>query len=516
MRSSARRNRRRKIAFLVLTLALASACGARTSKPASPEPPLPADHRPARPPADPYRQLQDDLERLFTDPRAAHAHWAVNVFSLHTGRTLFSSNASRFMVPASNQKLLTTAVAAERLGWDFRFTTRILATGPIDGEGVLTGDLIVVSNGDPTINPRHPERWQAFDDWARALRAGGLTTINGNLIGDDNAFAEPGWGLGWAWDNLQYGYGAPVSALQFNENQIELTIGPGAAPGTRATISTSPIGNGMSIDHGVDTGPAGTRTSIELERVPGTGVLHVRGVIAADARPTTVTAATDDPTRMYLSALGEALGRHGISVGGRMMDIDEVRVAPDIAAAREMIVDRSPPLSEIIDVANKWSRNIYAETLLYALAPPGEPATAARGIDVLRQTLRAWGLADASYLPRDGSGLSRYDFVTADALTLLLTYLWRHPAHTDRFRSALPVAGQSGTIAERMKGTDAAGRVWAKTGTLSHVRTLSGYLVTTSGEPLVVSILVNNFQVPAATVDAIIDEALVRLVRFAH
>jgi D-alanyl-D-alanine carboxypeptidase/D-alanyl-D-alanine-endopeptidase (penicillin-binding protein 4) len=335
-------------------------------------------------------------------------------------------------------------------------------------------------------------------------------------VGEDIAGAERGWGRGWAWDTLQYGYGAPVSALQFNENQVELLIGPGKEPGARAFISTSPLGNGLVIDNGVDTAPAGTRTSIELGRIPGEPHLYVRGVIAVDSKGTSVTASIDNPTRMYLNALREALARHNIYLGGSAMDVDDLRVAPDLAKATELVVYRSAPLSEIVDVTLKWSRNLYAETLLYAIAPPGEPATAARGVEVMRDTLRRWGILPDFYLPRDGSGLSRYDFVTADALTWLLTYLWSDPAHAEPFRRALPVSGVSGSLAERMKGTPAEGRVWAKTGTLSHVRALSGYVMTAAGEPIAFSILTNNFRVPSSEVDAIVDKALVRLVQFTH
>jgi D-alanyl-D-alanine carboxypeptidase/D-alanyl-D-alanine-endopeptidase (penicillin-binding protein 4) len=511
MRFSARPSRRRSRTSLAATLGaclLAAACASRS--------PAPDLQLPAARASDPYEQLRQDLQRLFEDPAVAHAHWGVSVFSLRSGRTLYSSGAAHFMVPASNQKFLTTAVAAERLGWDFRFTTRVLATGPVAADGTLNGDLIIVGSGDPTINRRHPERWGAFDNWARALRDKGVKVINGHVIGDDNAFAEPGWGLGWAWDNLQYGYGAPVSALQFNENQIEVMVGPGLAIGARAIIATSPLGSGLLIENAVETAPIGTPTNIDISRIPGTPTLHVRGVIAADAKPATVTAAADNPTRLYLSAFREALSRQGIFVGGSMLDIDDVRHPPDRRQATELIVDHSAPLSEIVDVTMKWSRNIYAETLLYALSPPGRPATATPGIELMNETLQRWGIAPDAYLARDGSGLSRYDFVSADALIGLLTYLWRDPKHADVYRSTLPVAGVSGTLAERMKGTAAEGRVWAKTGSLSHVRTVSGYALTTAGEPLAFAILANNFRVPARDVDAITDKALVALVQFAH
>ena len=179
--------------------------------------------------------------------------WSAAVHSLRHGETLYSLNSFRLQVPASNQKQLTAAVAAERLGWDYRYTTRIYATGAVDGNGALNGDLVVVSDGDPTINPRHPERWAIFDEWGKQLAAKGIRTITGHLIGDDNAFEEPGWSPGWAWDDLAFGYGAAASALQYHENQVELLIGPGREAGARAIISVSPPGSGLIVDHQVTT-----------------------------------------------------------------------------------------------------------------------------------------------------------------------------------------------------------------------------------------------------------------------
>ena len=493
---------RRLCAALVVAILL-PACAARTGTPTGRPPIASLDAR---------ELLTRELRALFHDPAVDHVHWAVNFYSLQKRETLYSLNAAQFMVPASNQKLLTAAVAAERLGWDFRFTTRVLATGPIDDEGTIAGDVIIVGNGDPSINPRHPDRWRAFDDWAAALKAKGVKIINGTLIGDDNAFAEPGWGTGWAWDNLAYGYGAPASALQYHENQVDVLVGPGMAPGSRAIISTAPLGSGLVVDHDVRTTDAGGETRVDIARIPGTAYLSVHGQIAADAKPVSITASVDNPTRFYLNALREALGRHGIFVSGGVADVDDVRAPPRLDGLIELIVDTSPPLSELIDVMMKWSRNIYAETMLLAAGGDGERATAASAMEQLRLTLDQWGVPPEQYSPRDGSGLSRYDYVTANALTGLLLYLWADPKHAQLFQATLPVAGVSGTLANRMKGTPAEGRVRAKTGTLSHVRALSGYLTTLDGDTVVFAMIANNFRLPSAEIDAIMERALTRVI----
>jgi D-alanyl-D-alanine carboxypeptidase/D-alanyl-D-alanine-endopeptidase (penicillin-binding protein 4) len=461
-------------------------------------------------------QLRRDLQAIFGTRAVDHAQWSVIVKSLRSGDTLYTLNSNRLQVPASNQKLITSAVAAERLGWDYRYTTRIYATAPISADGTIDGNLVVTSNGDPTINPRHPERWGVFDEWAQHLAARGIRLIGGLLIGDDNAFAEPGWAPGWSWDDIALGYGASVSALQYNENQVELLIGPGQEAGARAIISTSPAGSGLTVDHQVTTAPAGAETRVTFERIPGSKILSVRGEVALGAPALTEYAAVPNPTEMYVNALREALARHGIFLGGVgvPVDIDDVRLVPDLTKATLLIEDRSPPLSEIIDVTLKWSRNIYAETLVMSMAPEGQPATTEAGLMALKETMEAWQIPAESYLARDGSGLSRYDYLSADALLALLTRVWSEPKLAATFKTALPVAGVSGSLANRMRETPAQGRVFAKTGSMSQVRSLAGYVTTLSEEPLVFAIIVNGFRVPSREIDAIVHQALVRLVSY--
>ncbi len=499
-----------KAAAFVVALVLATACAswqtAGAQAPTLAEALANPDH---------HEQLRRDLRGIFSARSVDHGLWAVAVHSLKRGETLYSSNSFRLQVPASTQKVLTTAVAAERLGWDYRYVTRLYATGPVI-DGRLEGDLVVVGNGDPTVNPRHPERWTAFDDWARRLAASGVRIITGHLIGDDNAFAEPGWGLGWSWDDLALGYGAPVSALQYNENQVELGVGPGLSAGSLAIITVSPPGIGLTLDRDVVTAPAGEPSRLSLEREPGASVLKIRGQVALGAAPLTATAAVPNPTVFYLSAVREALLRHGIVVAGDLADIDAVAMPPDMAKATLLLEDRSASLFEIVDTINKWSRNLYAETLLRSLSPPGVPATTEAGLKVLAETLGRWGVSGDYYLARDGSGLSRYDYLTPDALIGVLTYLWINPDLAENFRSSLPVSGVSGSLAQRLKGTGGEARVWAKTGSMSQVRSLAGYVVTEEGEPLVFAFMVNGFRVPAREIDAAMDQALLRLVAFKH
>ena len=459
-------------------------------------------------------QLRRDLGGIFTQPAIDHALWSVLVRSLKHDDALHGLNASRMQTPASTMKLVSAAVAAERLGWDYRYTTRIFATGPLSSGGDLDGDLVIVSNGDPSINTRHPDRSGAFDAWAKQLHAKGVRRVGGQLIGDDNAFAEPGWAVGWAWDDLSLGYGTAVGALQYNENQVEVMVGPGLEPGARAIISVSPPGSGLILDHAVTTVAAGLPSGFSFERVPGSNMLRVSGQMAVDSRAISADASVPNPTILYLNALREALARNGIFVGGNPLDIDDARVKPDYAMATLLLEDRSAPLTEIIDACLKWSLNEYSETLLRSVAPPGGEATTEAGLAVVRDTLSKWGISPERYVARDGSGLSRNDYLSPDVLVQLLTAIWRDPRHLEPFKATLPVAGVSGTLANQLRDTPAAGRVWAKTGSMSNVRALSGYLMTLDNEPIVFSFVATGFHVPSSQIDAAMNQALLRLVRY--
>jgi D-alanyl-D-alanine carboxypeptidase/D-alanyl-D-alanine-endopeptidase (penicillin-binding protein 4) len=495
------------VAGAFLTLATLAGCGANPKPVTTAAPPSISQ------PLSQIDQLRRDLRAIFTAPDVDHANWSVAVKSLKTDELLFAMNSNKMLTPASNQKLITAAVAAERLGWDYRYSTRIYATGPL-ANGDLDGDLVIVSDGDPTINPRHPDRWAAFDAWAKQLYEQGIRRVGGQLIGDDSAFAEPGWGTGWAWDDLSVDYGTAIGGLQYNENALELLIGPGLEAGSRAIISVSPPGSGIILNHAVTTVAADQPSRIGIERIPGSNFITVNGQMALGARAVKADVAAPNATILYLNALREALARNGIFVGGNPLDIDDARIKPDYAKATLLLEDHSSPLASIIDVNLKWSTNEYSETMLRSLAGMPSEATADAGLVKLKETLQQWGIANDLYVARDGSGLSRNDYVAPDALIALLTHVWKDPKLKDTFQSTLPQAAVSGTLASRMKNTVAAERVWAKTGSMSNVRSLSGYLMTLDGEPMVFSFMTNGYHVADSRVDAVMDEALVRLVKF--
>ena len=459
--------------------------------------------------------LRTDLASYYRVPAFQNAVWGVLVRSLKTGETLFALNPGTLVMPASNMKVVTTAAAAERLGWDFTFRTTVVAAGPIEA-GVLKGDLVVVGSGDPTLGGRPTDGPAIVDRWAEAIRARGITAIEGRVIGDDNAFEDEGLGSGWAWDDLAYGYSTPIGGLDFSENTVTLAFRPGAAVGDPVTIEARPDGSNLQIASTVKTAASDGRLDIELRRLPGSLHLDVTGSVPIGRTDVTQTVSVDNPTDFVVRAFRQALINQGIRVSGDAVDVDSLPAPPDLTSAETLVSYTSPPLAEIGKVLLKVSQNLYADTLLKAMGRPavGGPATARDGRKAVQDVLQGWGIAPDRYIQADGSGLSRYNYLNADVLVAVLTRMYRDERHRVPFTDALPVAGVDGTLAGRMKGTKAQGNARAKTGSIANTRALSGFVTSADGEPLVFSMIAGNFNAPAADAVAIIDRAVVRLAEF--
>ena len=498
---------RRGLRAAALGVLLVSGCAVKPPTRASSPPPLAPAPSPEETRLERLAAVVDSVLSERTFDRATTAFVAR---SLATGETLYRRNGRAWLVPASTMKVITAVAAGARLGWGFRFETRLVAMGPVVN-GTLTGDLVVVGSGDPTINPRHPSRAAAFDDWARALSAQGIRRITGHVVGDDSAMEQPGWGIGWAWDDLAVGYGAAYGALQFNDNEAEVTVGPGATPGAPPVVYVSPSNHGLFLDVQAVTAAADAEASLAMSRVPGTRFLDVTGRVPLGAAPASEMVAVANPTLFFAAELRATLMRHGITVDGAAMDIDEQSERPRAADGATLLLDLSPPLSEIVRPLLQWSRNSYAETLVTALdAVP--PASAADGLAALRATLSDLGVAVDGFHALDGSGLSRNDYLSADTLVETLAAAWARPDLRGPLLEALPEAGRPGTLSRRLANTAGAGRVRAKTGSMSNVRSLAGYVRTTADEPLTFAFISNGFDVPAGEIDARVDSLLLALV----
>ena len=475
--------------FLTLALTV-SACGARHVN-VTPPPPLSS-----------AAILQHDLSAIFETPEFQHSIWSVLIQPASSDASLYALNPSKLVMPGSNMKLLTLAAAVNRLGWDYRFDTKIVATAPVES-GVLRGDLFIIGSGDPSISERSDERG-VLRTLAQQVRDSGIRQIDGRIIGDDDAFDDEQLGAGWAWDNLPYGYAAPISALEYNEGSVDLVVKAGSVAGQPVELQVRPEGSGLELEnHLVTVAESGTGV-LTMERLPGSQRLIVRGQIPAKAAPFVRTASVDNPTQFFANAFRTALIAEGVQVDRGALDMDYVLPKPVLTSARTLASRQSPPLAQLAVSMMKVSQNQYAELLLKAIG----------GRQAARERLTAMGIDEATYVMADGSGLSRYNYVTDETLVRILQNFQQRPADAGAFFATLPIAGRDGTLAGRMVGTPAEGRVHAKTGTVDNIRAISGYVEDADGELLVFSIIANNFALPASQIVAAADKALVRLATF--
>jgi len=472
-------------------------------------------------------RLQADLTAIFATAQFERSFWSVLVRPVNGSANLYTLNAAKLMMPGSVMKIVTAATAAETLGWDYRFETRIVSMVPIES-GVLGDDLYIVGGGDPSISERSdtPGTLRAI---ARQVREAGITRIEGGVIGDDDLFDDRGIGDGWTLDNLPYGYSAATSALEYNEGSADLLIRAGAQEGDPVTIQVRPDGTDLEVENKLVTVAESGNGALTLQRLPGSSRVLVQGQIPAKAAPFVRTASVDNPTRFFASALRKALVAEGIQVAGDAIDIDELESKPDLTRARTLVSHKSPPLGELVSSMMKVSQNQYAEILLRTLGLPrrsgdaaeagtmgalgASGATGAMGARKAREVLQRWNIPDDSVVMADGSGLSRYNYVTSEALVRILQVMRGEARHAP-FVESLPVAGRDGTLARRLAGTAAEGKVRAKTGTVDNVRAIAGYVETADGNTLVFSMIANNFTVASGVIDAAADQALIRLATF--
>ncbi len=465
------------------------------------------------------------LDAIFGDPALGPILWSIEVRAFDRDAPLYTRNASLLLTPASTMKLVTLAAAADRLGWDHRFETTLSAAGPIRN-GVLEGDLVVRGTGDPTINT--PGGVNLFLGWAEELRARDVHRIAGRIVGDDDAFDdEPGRsggagpGAGWAWDDLARPFAAPTGALQHHENMLVVEVAPGDAPGRPARIAlraprvAADAPNGVALVNEAVTVGGGDTADILLVRRPDGGALIVTGTIPQDAEPVIRSGAVADPTLFFVQGLRASLRQSTVEVDGEAVDIDQFE--PDVRQSlRErlnpLMRHTSEPLSVVARTLMKGSRNLYAESLLHHLGAMANR----RGSAVAADVLAGWGIGAEQAVIADGSGLSRYNYLSARTLVDLLVRVWRDPTHREPFAASLPVAGYDGTLVNRMVGTAADGVAMAKTGSMSRVRALAGYVAPPDGDVLVFAILANNFTVPPDQVIGAIDAAVAALAEYAR
>jgi len=392
-----------------------------------------------------------------------------------------------------------------------------------DAAGVIHGSIRLVGGGDPNLSARSiPYRMgpiagnplAAIDDLAAQVVSRGVRRIEGDVIGDDTWYVWAPYPEGWGIDDPQFEYGAPVSALTVNDNAFTISVRPGAQEGDLALLALAPPVEYYEIDNRIRTVASGER-KIHYDRDPGSRQLRLWGVIPIRDKGEDAMLGIDEPAAFAASALQRALEMRGVVITGgnatrhvfanQVPDLKQATAPPPADRDVELATRSSAQLVEDLRITDKVSQNLHAELALRAVARARRNiGSREAGVEEMKTFLDEAGIERDQYNLTDGSGLARLNLVTAATVVRLLRYVYESPQR-DTWIGLLPVGGQDGTLSSRFGGTPAAGRIHAKTGSLSHVSALSGYAERKNGRWAAFSILVNNFNGPSAEIRGVID-----------
>ena len=514
-------------------------------------------------------KLAREIEAVLAEPAVARAHWGIKVTTME-GTTLYSLNEGQLFQPASNTKMFTTATALALLGANTTFETKVVAKGTFGAPGRLTGDVVLIGSGDANLSGREipyvpsaqrpkvapgeqpppgPPALRYLEELADQVAKTGLKVINGDVVGDDTLYPWEPYPQDWSIDDSVWGYGAPVSALTITDSQLKLTVAPGDAPGKPAIVTIDPIAPYYTVDAtALTTSVAKSGSHVQMDRALGSKVLRIYGSIAVDAHPDEEEIAIHDPAEYTAAALKSMLEARGILVTGvarvkhrissdswgfiqashepiQGMDwaktyaplsspVECKVVCESVSVTEKNILARhtSPPLLEDMVVTNKVSQNLHAEMFLHnlgaAVLNDGSTVSGARVIRAFLTT-RA-GLDPDDFIFFDGSGLSGHDLVAPRATARLLQFASTQPWFAD-WKRTLPVGGEDGSLVERFGKSPLKDHVFAKTGTLSEARALSGYLDCASGKTVIFSIMVSA-HTPGSSADRVAMDKIVGLI----
>ena len=453
-------------------------------------------------------ELGAQIDAIANRAEFSRSRWGILIQPLSSTATLYSRDSQKYFIPASNVKLLTTAAALQKLGADFRIKTSVYS-----GEN---GSLYVVGRGDPSIAETE------LKSLAQQLKRRGISGVN-ELIGDDSYFQGSGVNPNWEWEDAQAGYGAPVNSLIFNQNAIELLLSPQAiGQPLKVTFAEPKLTNQWQIQNNSVTVAQNESEFIAVGRDFDRSAIRVSGQLKVGAASESAYVAVVNPANNFVQQFQQVLAAEGIPVKQALVASTSGNLDRELAAVE------SPALAELIKETNRESNNLYAEVLLRLLGkvtgnmpvlqtltgkmPVPQEDTSEIGLKELKTALTQLGVNPNSYKLADGSGLSRHNLISPEALVQTLRLMANSPT-ASVYRASLPVAGESGTLKNRLISTPNRVILQAKTGTLSGVSALSGYIEVPNYEPLVFSIIVNQSDQSAAKVRSATDEIVLLLNR---
>ena len=460
--------------------------------------------------------VRSKVNGVLLNPMLKRGRVGVRIDWLDRSATLFSRNADKYFMPASNMKSNTVAAAIDSLGPNFRFVTSVYANANPDSSGTLRGNLIVYGRGDPSFSTNFydGDYYKGIDALADKIARAGVKRIDGAIIGDETYFNTEPIPYGWEWDDLQWYYGAEISALSINNNAVDLKILP-SGTGTSCLANISPMNRQYRIVNKCQTTPAGTPRKIRVKKKLDENLVEISGTMPENDRGYNGALTITRPAKLFVELLKQRLVLKGIQVTGatRAINLNErngLRLQTENLT--EIVRHRSVPLSLIAQKTMKPSQNLYTELILRALGEERgdktdtEKTSAQKGKEMVQALLRKAGVQSESVIQYDGSGLSRHNIITPNSAVKLFSYMYRS-RNSAAWRNSLTIGGVDGTLKRRFKTTSAQANVRGKTGTIDQVSALSGYVTAKSGERFVFSILTNNIpnsRLRVSTIDNIV------------
>lgn len=481
-------------------------------------------------PLETLTDLQTKIRLRLARPEVRRGQVGIKIVSLNSGKVVFEENAEKYFMPASNMKNFTVAAGLEKLTPEFKFVTSVYAASTPDASGTIKGPIRIYGRGDVSISTAFSESnyYKGLDEIASKIAAAGVKRIEGDLIADESYFSGGAIPATWEWDDLQWYYGAEISALPLNDNAVDLSVMPGPV-GYQCSARLLPINPLVRVVNQCTTTSAGSRRDLKITKRLDQNILEITGTLPAGDRGFNGSVTISHPAELFMALLKQRLELKGVAVTGQTRTISKkasVPSEPEIEIARL----ESPPLGLVAAKTMKPSQNMYTETILWTLGEEmakssanGQPVngnpTAPRpdsstlGLAEVKNFLAGIGIPADAVVQYDGSGLSRHNLITPSAVVHLYTYMAKRSRFAAAWRDSLTIAGVDGTLRNRFSGTRASRNVRGKTGTIDQVSALSGYVTTAAGEQLVFSFLVNG--VPEGRMrTSLIDEIVVNLANF--
>lgn len=465
------------------------------------------------------KELQRDLDGLFDGPELANTHIGVSAQFIETGEYLYRRNDEKNFTPASNLKLITTAAALEYLGKDFRYKTRFYLDGTANRGGEFIGNIIIRGGGDPTLSQFfYRDATFIFDAVFNKLDSLGITSIRGNIIADDTYFTDEPYPKGWSIEDIPFAFSPEVSGLNYYDNTVEFQCEPGIAPGEKPHIAIVPENEYVTYINDLITTDSNIASTAEGLRGAESNSFLISGGIPLRKEKTNVIiqSSIHKPSLYFASILRSELERRGIRIRGSLLQSRDIYYFPHYPSLVLLAEHYSPVLSDIVLITNRFSHNLCAEVLLKTIAKEKTGiGSFDNGIDMVKKFLTKYGVQTDKMIIADGSGLSRLNLCSPLSFVKILSAMY-NSSFRDDFIASLAIPGERGTLNKRLTNSRAETNIFAKTGSMTSVSTISGYALTRDREPVSFSIMLNGFTLPFSVVHSLEDLVCMRLASFSR